>query len=305
MRYDKAQTQGRWPSILKNIGVDDKTLSKNNVECPFCGGKDRFRFTDHEGAGVWICNQCGTGNGIQFVERWENCDFKAAVAKVRSVMPQSHVAPVAPVADPRSKLNALWSAAHPIEPCDPVSEYLAARGIEIPDTKELRTHEACPYYEDGKKVGAYPAMLARVCAPDGTPKTLHVTYVHDGKKAPVKTQRKVLSKMGEGPSVRLFAPRDGVLHVAEGIETALSVRQTNRPGKLPACVWSLLSAGAMQQFTPPPEVHTLWVWADHDVSFTGQCAAYHLAHRLHLKNVAVKVMMPSIKGTDWADVFTA
>lgn len=299
MRYDKATTHGRWPSILKALGVEDRTLSGNNTECPFCGGKDRFRFTDYEGAGIWVCNQCRPegGNGVHFVMAWEPCDFKTAVEKINAIIPQSTVAPVQPVLDPRAKLNRLWSAAKPVVPGDPVAEYLRGRGLAVPLTAELRTHPECPYYEEGKLAGGYPAMLARVRDEHGNPKTLHVTYVQDGKKAPIKTQRKVLSKTGAGPSIRLSDHDDGLLAIAEGIETALAV---NRHFKVP--VWSVLSAGAMQQFHPPPWLTDLFIFADNDTSFTGQQAAYNLAHRLKAStDVEVVVMVPKAAGTDWAD----
>jgi putative DNA primase/helicase len=298
VRYDKSETQGRWPSILSALGVDDKTLSKRNVPCPFCGGKDRFRFTDHEGAGVWVCNQCVGGNGMQFVEKWENCDFVEAVKKVREVLPQAHVAPAVKEHDPRAKLNRLWSAASPLVHGDPAAEYLTGRGLWVPLTTALRTHPACPYYEDGKVVGEYPAMLALVRDIKGQPKTLHVTYVTGGKKAPVRTPRKVLSKTGEGPSVRLFDPEDGFLAVTEGVETAIAV---NKRADVP--VWSLLSAGAMQQFQPPPGLTDLWVFGDNDASFTGQQAAYNLAHRITRDtDIKVRVCIPKKEDTDWADV---
>lgn len=305
MRYDKSTTQGRWPSILAALGVDEKTLSKRNVACPFCGGVDRFRFTDHEGAGVWVCNQCGEGNGIHFVMKWENVDFIGAVKKVNEVLPTAAYVPTQPSKDYSVKMRRLWSQAHPIEALDPVAEYLANRGLDIPDTTALRTLEECPYYEDGVVVAGYPAMLALVRDQHGKAKTLHVTYVKDGQKAPVRAPRKVLSKTGDGPSVRMYSPIEGRLHIAEGIETALAVRQTNRPDGVLSPVWSCLSAGAMQQFKPPAGVEHLWVWADNDDSFTGQHAAYSLAHRLTRdKACKVTVMMPSIRGTDWADVFT-
>lgn len=301
-RYDKTKTQHRWPSILAALGVDSKTLSKNNVSCPFCGGKDRFRFTDHEGAGVWICNQCGTGNGIQFVMRHLDCDFRYAVSEVMKVLPTALESKIAPERDPRPKLNRLWSGAAPLVQGDAVSLYLKARGFPLPLTGELRCHPAAPYYKDGSVIAFHPAMVARVRDREGNPKTLHVTYLtEDGRKAEVETQRKVLSKTGDGPAIHLFEPDDGVLHVGEGIETCLGVkRRIESYGQLGG-VWALMSAGSMLNFQPPAYVTALVIWADNDASYTGQHAAFTLAHRLHQK-IEVEVLVPRGKGSDWGDL---
>ena len=53
------RARGKWPSILIELGVPPAILDKRNHPCPFCGGKDRFRFTDLEGEGWFYCNQCG------------------------------------------------------------------------------------------------------------------------------------------------------------------------------------------------------------------------------------------------------
>jgi putative DNA primase/helicase len=45
------------------------------------------------------------------------------------------------------------------------------------------------------------------------------------------------------------------------------------------------------------------VFGDNDPNFTGQEAAYVLAHRLALKGISVEVHIPTRVGTDWADTF--
>ena len=41
---------GRWPNILAHFGVAEKFLTGKHGPCPICGGKDRFRFDNKEGA---------------------------------------------------------------------------------------------------------------------------------------------------------------------------------------------------------------------------------------------------------------
>ena len=55
----KAAARGRWPAILAALGVDARyTDTRKHQPCPACGGKDRYRFTDHKQGGGFICNHC-------------------------------------------------------------------------------------------------------------------------------------------------------------------------------------------------------------------------------------------------------
>jgi hypothetical protein len=62
-------TRGRWRSILCDFyGVNAHFLDGVHRPCPGCGGRDRFRFDDRDGAGTFICSQGGgeilSGNGV-------------------------------------------------------------------------------------------------------------------------------------------------------------------------------------------------------------------------------------------------
>ena len=59
--------RGRWPNLFPELGVPVALLNGKHQACPMCGGKDRFRFTDHGGTGAYICNQCGNGSGVDLV----------------------------------------------------------------------------------------------------------------------------------------------------------------------------------------------------------------------------------------------
>ncbi|MBF0310175.1 MAG: toprim domain-containing protein [Magnetococcales bacterium] len=60
----KASARGRWPDILPRFGMGPEFLTGKHGPCPFCGGRDRFRFDDQDGDGTFICNQCGAGDGF-------------------------------------------------------------------------------------------------------------------------------------------------------------------------------------------------------------------------------------------------
>jgi len=72
---------GHWPAILHAAGVPDRFLTGKHGPCPFCGGKDRFRFTDYQQRGGFICSQCNPdgGDGLALLMQWRGDDFKQAL----------------------------------------------------------------------------------------------------------------------------------------------------------------------------------------------------------------------------------
>ena len=60
----KARAHGRWPEILLHLGLEPRMIKKRaNMPCPFCGGEDRFQFTDKFREGNYHCRSCGAGGG--------------------------------------------------------------------------------------------------------------------------------------------------------------------------------------------------------------------------------------------------
>ena len=115
----------------------------------------------------------------------------------------------------------------------------------------VRFHPALPYYdedEDGKVAiaGEFPAMIAAIRDLDGNIITLHRTYLTPkGGKARVVCPRKMMPVPGNktvtGAAIQLGGlPADGVLGIAEGIETAMSVM---RVYQMPT--WSSVSEPAL------------------------------------------------------------
>jgi len=92
-------------------------------------------------------------------------------------------------------------------------------------------------------------------------------------------------------------PDADVLGIAEGIETALSVSILFN-----VLVWAALTAGLLQEWTPPAKVTTVFVFGDNDSSSTGQAAAYVLAQKLKAKGIDVTVEIPPTADEDWNDV---
>jgi putative DNA primase/helicase len=292
------RTRGRWFGILAALGVDLQYLTGKHGPCPFCGGKDRWPFTDHNHDGMWICNQCGSGSGTDLVMRFFGLAFRDAARRIEDVIGAEPPLPTKPKRDEkriRCELNRMWGEAFPVRRGDPVDRWLRYRNVGFDlYPQSLRTVERLPYY-DGPKITRWPAMLALVSAPDGSPASIHRTYLtKQGFKAPVPQPRKLYSSISNGSAVRLTPP-SAALGIAEGIETALSAA---RLFGIPT--WSVLCAHGIETFEPPPEVTALVIFGDNDANGVGQKAAYKLAVRLS-ERMKIDVKTPEQSGTDWND----
>lgn len=295
--FDFLAAKNKWPGILTELGVNEKYLNGKHGPCPCCGGKNRWRFDNKDGRGTWYCSQCEprAGDGIALVMKIRNCDFLEATKLVEKVIPNAKTIAAKPIIDPRPRLRKVWSESTEIVRGDEVWTYLKNRNV-LPDyiPTDIRIGED-DYYEDGKKVGRFKAMVAMIRDANGKPKSLHLTYLKDGKKAPVESPKKVLSPIGNGSAIRLHAPSD-VLCIAEGIETSIAVhKKTGKP------VWSLISSGNFKAFSCPEVVKRIEIWSDNDLNYVGQFSAFGLANRLAIAGVDVDVFVPSNRGSDWAD----
>lgn len=312
MVFERIQdrTRGRWRGILSGLGVETRFLTGKHTGCPLCNqGKDRYRFDDKGGDGTWICNACGSGNGVDFVMRLRGVEFADAKTIIEQHIGSAPV--IVPKAEGRDdvhreKMAALWSRAEPLTGEDIASRYLRSRGIEMAAwPKYLRWLPDLPYYDDAGASVLHPAMLAKYAAPDGKSGILHRTYLAEpGVKADVPKPRMLMpGKVPAGGAVRLAAAAE-TMGIAEGIETALSASLL-----FGIPVWSALTAGAVIKWEPPPEAKCVLIFGEHDRNFAGQHAAYSLAYRLKndakTKHLAVEVKVPDLDGADWNDVHVA
>lgn len=293
--------QGKWREILSRLGMDDRHLRNKHTDCPLCGeGKDRYRFDDKDGRGTWICGTCGAGDGMRLAVEWTGRPFRDVAAMIDEM-----VGNIEPEEPPKRSANRGRRIAKILEESvcpsgnDAVTKYL--RGRRLPRSPVLRMHPDLVYYDNRTIAGRYPAMLSPILSPSGEMITLHVTYLTpEGGKAPVDAVKKILPHDGDlaGAAIRLtrIYPHMGI---AEGIETALAVMKLYR---IPC--WAAVNAGLLEKFAPPAGIERVTVFGDNDASFTGQRAAYVLAHRLAngKGKIPVEVRFPPEFGMDFADL---
>lgn len=294
----KQESRGKWMGIFQALGIEVPENKKHGF-CPICrAGKDRFRLFPDSVDGDWYCNQCEphAGDGIALVQRVTGMSFKETVNKISELIGGVNVEfkPSKPKKCPSIYLNKVWQSSEPLTGIDPVSEYLKSRGITIiPDN--VRYCRRC--YESETKT-EMQAMVARIQNREGKPISLHMTYLKDGKKADIKSPKKMMTgtESLEGSAIRLFSGRD-ILGVAEGLETALSCMQLF---KIPT--WAVMSSGLMEKWISIEDCKKVVVFADNDLSFVGIRSAGILANKLFSKGFSVEIKMPEITGQDWNDV---
>ena len=296
----KDRARGRWRSILPSLGIDSVYLTGKHTACPVCrNGKDRFRFDDKEGAGTWICSFCGAGDGIKLVMLVRGSEFREAAKEIEGLIGD------APVETPRRQrsdhdkrrdMNAVWKSGKPVEAGGAVARYLLARSGVITPPPCIRQVERLRYFSDASSY--HPAMIAMVVDATGIPCNIHRTYLTDaGTKAALDEPRRTMAgALPKGCAIRL-AEHNGVLGVAEGIETALSVTAL-----FGVPCWSLINTSIMSSWIAPPDVRELVIFADNDANFAGHAAAYALAHRVKCTNLPTRVEIPPIANDDWNNV---
>lgn len=288
------QAKGRWPSLLPRLGVDSKFLTGRHGPCPMCGGKDRFRFTNRGDEGMFYCNQCGGGDGFRLVESLKGLSFKEVAGQVKEIVGDSPVTKVAPPksdAEIKKGLRDLWVASEELLPHHKAWSYLKGRGIDE------RTLNLTRGLRQGRGM-----LVSVVNGTNERPATMHCTYIDAGKKTGVKNMP---GKIPDGAAIQLMET-EGLLGIAEGVETALSAAQIH---DMP--VWACLSAEMMMKWRPPQEVSAVVIFGDNDRSFTGHAASYMLAKKLMSLGVqSVKVEIPDmpphmVRSWDWNDVLRA
>ena len=287
---------GKWYGVLTALGINREFLQNKHGPCPICQeGTDRFRFDDKDGRGTYYCNQCGAGDGFELLQKIRGWSFIDCLDAIRPIIDHTTIQYSKPKRDPTIALKKVARMSTPINFTGSVADYLRSRGINnYPDTlKEAKLHT----WEEGVKLGPFPAMLGLIQDANGAGVSYHITYTNNGEKLKGMTSRKIMPPKGTitGAAIRLH-DHEGHICLAEGIETALAASQVS---KLPA--FSVMNAHCMSTFEPPEDIKAVDIYADNDASFVGQKSAYQLAERLAAKNIKVNILIPPIVGEDWLD----
>ena len=343
---DKAEdlAHGRWPDILMSAGMSESFFNGRHGPCPFCGGSDRYRWSNKNG-GLWVCNHCTEArwaNGFKMLMK--HMDFTsfrdaadhvrhhfnggAAAGQPRQSLPPRRVDDTLDVERSMKRMVSIWDACRPITRGDPVDLYLTRRvpGLDFAP-QMLRYHPAMDYWAPPENpadkpvlLGRYPAMVAKAFDPRGNFVQLHKTYLTaDGQKADVPVTKKTERGVGvNGFAVPMMPVAGDTLGFAEGIESAAGAAMLRG---IP--VWPCLNGPSMAAFDIPEhlfdQVQRFVIFADHDPlkalpQATGQgkrfrSAGSHyaeqLSERIRARGKRVLVVKASRVGFDMADHWVA
>jgi putative DNA primase/helicase len=309
----KERARGRWRQILPALGIAGTFLTGRNVPCPMCGGRDRFRFIDRLDAdGMWVCNQCQPQPrpAIDLVIAYTGKPFPEAARTIDEVLGHNRqssngaISPhlpeqakvIATASDGAAYAKKIWRRGVGVRPGDIVDRYLRSRGVGVDLYPPcLRTNALDWHWDEITSISSsHPTMLAMVTNPNGEHVATHRTFLADDGlgKANLAKPRKVTGKYGRGPTIRLMPPAP-LMGIAEGIETAISAALL-----FGVPTWSVICAGGIESFQPPPECRHLIVFADNDKHGVSQRAARSLTARLSIRT---EIKMPDRPGTDWND----
>ena len=315
---------------IENLGTTRHTW------CPIHHGKhgDAFRlFPDFNETGMSICNTCGTFSPYSLLMElngWTFPECLEAIAKclgIEKERPKINSFSNSKKESERNReeekeknkkllerLRKVWKESFPLSApeAEPARIYFARRGLSFETFLScgcLRFHPSLPYYNDSKeKIGEFPAILGVLLNTKREAITIHRIYITaEGKKAPVEKPKKLMSYPSDksvcGSGVYLgFTPFPRkvpkMIGIAEGIETALAVREATGLPMIAAT-----NAVLMEKLEIPENVKFITVWGDNDETGTGQKAVKNLCVRLKEQGKKVLGFIPPRpsfwKGKSW------
>jgi P4 family phage/plasmid primase-like protien len=203
---------GRWAQILSQLcGIDADLLDGRHHPCPKCGGTDRFRFSDQDGDGSCLCNQCGkSGNGFDALAWFTGDKFAVVLARVADhlgVQPSrnGHAGSRPESADPAAHLewlawNDLLVGAWCLRKPPIIPQAVAAAGGRLARYRKNYTVIALPVW--GEKLdAAEPVGWCLYNITGGTLPKFSKRKLPGGKEEVVTEQVKVKLTFGSKPGV--------------------------------------------------------------------------------------------------------
>lgn len=327
----------------------------NHVPCPVAGGKDGFRlFKDSTDSGGGVSNQHGVfSNGFDLLMWVLDKDFTYVLNEIADYLqlsgnkwkgPQESKPTIKQSVNVDTKalercryaLRKAWM--NTLDLTSPEAKiarkYLHNRGLDLTKldlyslSKTMRFNPALELYENRQFIGKFPALVTLVSYSDGVAATVHRTYLDtNGNKLDIEVDgvkvkaKKIMSlcqgKLLTGGAIQFGQTQGEIMHVAEGIETAFSVRHVLASRRIKdEAVWSSVSSTLLAKLDPPKSIKHLFVWADRDRvkvirgknREAGLDAAMELAARMEERGVCVHIMYPQsdipndCKSVDWNDI---
>lgn len=323
-----------WHRVLPMLGIDPALIAnpKRHGPCPIeGGGKTRFRFDNKSGRGTWICNHCGSGDGVSLVAKVNGTDARGAIQMIRGAIGgvnhqseyrrtlpvESEVKTPQQIEKARDGLKRAWVKAKAIEGT-PAQFYLQHRvhGLNLSWlAPSFRFKDELFHFDsETAKKSRLPCLLSRVVdasAPTHVV-TLHRTYLSStGQKASVSPDqvKKLMPATVEkisGESIKLNTATGPLVIIAEGIESGLAWVMACK-NRYP--VYAGLNCGNLAKFKWPVGTKAILIASDHDAvnPKTGLRPGLHhskiLKDRAFAAGIKAIIKIPDVQGIDWDDLW--
>lgn len=318
----KDQAYRHWGDILYRLGVDSCYLVKGvHTACPICGGKDRYRFDDKTPNLTYYCNHCGHGSGLDMLMKLEGIGLHEALTKVDDVLSGTHssvdtIASIKtsltePVSKAKKKILEGLIKFTSRTPTQAGIEYWDSRGIKGMGGRRIENvqYGAIAYgvYGTIKDEGRYvktDAVVGLLSRWGEDPIGAVQIYLEPEKIAPyIPNDKEYISKpliknanlAGSGVWFAGTA-KSKILHVAEGLENAMSIASMLNTRHVVATV----TAPLMRSLFIPDHVTTVHIWRDDDKA--GIDASKKLKERYPAKKTRIKNPNKSRNSKDWNDL---
>jgi putative DNA primase/helicase len=323
----KQEAYGKWAGVLAKRGIPANYLLNKHGACPLCGGTDRYRFDDKTLNLTYYCNNCGHGSGLDLLMKYYSCSLYEALTQVHQILSSTDPATSAtispnpvtttPVAIPDKTKQKILDGMIKFTSRTPTQkgvEYWDSRGIQGMRRRRIEgiQYGAISYgvYGTVKNAeGDYVRTQAIIGlfsqwgeSPVGTlqiyleEKKL-IPHVPDDKTYISKPLFKAKNLSGAGIWLAGTA-KSRVLHVAEGLENAVSIASMLNTRHVVATG----TASLMRGLFVPDHVEVIQIWCDNDNA--GLEAATKLKERYPNKKVVMH--SPSDYGIsgleDWNDL---
>lgn len=212
-------------------------------------------------------------------------------------------------------LRSIWEQSERIDPSSDspvvkaVCAYLRSRGIPVEKFAQEGWFGHMRAGRGKAEDGWHPCLISAVRDRNGWPVTLHRIFLTDeGRKAGIENPKRLMQLAPgatiSGCAIRIGSPYDGVIAVAEGVETALSVvAGTGYP------CWATINAPCMPSVELPESANVVLIFEDKDASGTGSKAAEELRANLAASGkVCIRMQIPDpipegAHGIDWNDIW--
>ncbi|HCE95324.1 MAG TPA: hypothetical protein DER04_00940, partial [Holosporales bacterium] len=199
--------------------------------------------------------------------------------------------------DKIAKAQALWNKGQSIEGTLAEKYLREHRKIEGDLSKDLRY---LPSFYDRASQTKHPCLMATARNPEGQITAVQITFLDSetGKKASLDVAKKSFGIL-KGSTVTLQNNELGPLFIAEGVETALSLKSAGVEGTIQAS----LGLSNIKQLSPQKPETPIVICADHDEPESPAAKGLEKSVRiLQEKGVHVTVIKPEKLNQDFNDV---